>query len=162
MHRVGKAKLHGDESSLGNASGKLVGQFKFPYEYREDETLLTVDHDRIMFEWDWQGACKRHIPNGVSLTTWIRRRAKPEDVLAFLCDLFDTASSDPDTTFTGWRVLITINRSNGFPVYTMQLFARKNRGGTKVFTGPLGDNIDAKPNEMRSLRSGKVCHWGFG
>ena len=135
MPTVWKAVLHGDMGSLGNASNKLIRQFRFPYEYDEDETMIQADHDR-MLEWDYDHArfaFRLHTGTGeLGLAQWAKS-AGNEQVLALLKDLFKVDENHPGVKWTGYRITGTVNRSNGYPVYSLWLFAKKRSSGTKVY-----------------------------
>ncbi len=143
MHKVSIANRHGDMGSLGDASNKFIAQHQFPLEYQEDESLIQADHDR-MFQWDFdytRDTFKKHLETGeLYLPTWVKS-AKPEAVMALLKDLFKVQESHPDVEWTGYRITGTVNRSNGYPVYSLWLFSKTKGSGTKVYSGSHAPNV---------------------
>ncbi len=155
MREVSKASLTGDMGSLGDASNKLIKQFRFPFQYKEDELLLQADHDR-MFEWDYEhtrDAFKHHMKTGeLGLPSWAQK-STGKQVLELLKDLFRVDKHYPGVKWTGYRITGTVNRSNGYPVYSLWLFAKREGSKTKVYSG------DRAPNTMWSQDS--ECKIGF-
>lgn len=145
MPQVEKAVLHGDMGSLGSASNKLIRQFNFPWTYDDDEKMIQADHDRIIM-WDYKHATAcfdRHMKTGeMGLTCWAQQHASDEQVMALLKDLFKVIHQLPEIEWTGYRITGTVNRSNGYPVYSLWLFAKKKGSGTKVYSDELGANVD--------------------
>lgn len=114
----------GAMSSLGNASYMLIRQHDFPAAYNpEMDTMIGWDHDRIMSH-DYEHARRcfdQHLKTGeLSLESWALQ-ASPAEIIAFLQDIL---KADTKVAWTGFRILGTVNRSNGFPVWTFQLFAK--------------------------------------
>lgn len=144
MREVSKASLTGDMGSLGRASNKLIKQFNFPFRYGNDEQLIQADHDR-MYEWDYQhttDAFRRHMTTGgMGLPCWVQQHATDAQVIALLKDLFKTDEHYPDVVWTGYRITGTVNRSNGFPVYSLWLFAKRKESKTKVYSGERAPNV---------------------
>ena len=130
--------LSTDMGSLGDASYVLIAQYQFPHFYDEKDNLFGADHDRC-FTWDYQHArecCTRHMKSGEGHIATFARTSNPELVLAFIQDIL---KANPKVKWTGWRVMGTVNRRNGYPVYTLELFA--NNSGVEVFSGPLAPNV---------------------
>lgn len=123
----------GAMESLGNASYMLIRQHQFPHKYNPDLDQMTGwDHDRIrQQQYDHCMRCfKQHTGTGdMGLQSWAEQAA-PEQILAFLKDILKASD---DTEWTGFRILGTVNRSNGYPVYTLQLFAKHAESSTEVF-----------------------------
>ena len=158
MHTVSRAALHGDLGSLGRASNKLICQFNFPYEYDEDEQMLQADHDR-MLQWDYnhaRAAFQRHMKTGeLGLQGWVPATDN-QQVLALLKDLFKVNENHPGVKWTGYRITGTVNRSNGYPVFSLWLFA-KNRGSeTKVYSGSHAPNVQDGGVDDRGFHHGNV------
>lgn len=132
-------------SSTGNASGMLLRQYNFPDTYAEKDKHVTADHDRVIM-WDrehWDACIKRAKSIGDrSLEYWCEQ-GKAEDILTFLADLFssETIGNTKDIKWTGFRILGTVNRSNGYPVYTLELFAKHKDTKTKVYSTPMAPNV---------------------
>lgn len=146
MPTVCKAVLRGDMGSLGRASNKLIRQFKFPYEYDADEEMIQADHDR-MLQWDYDhadAAFSNHMGTGeLGLAQWTKS-AGSEQVLALLKDLFKVDENHPGVKWTGYRITGTVNRSNGYPVYSLWLFAKKRGSETKVYSGSCAPNVQGE------------------
>lgn len=146
MRSVSIAKMHGDMGSLGMAANKLIRQFNFPLHYEDDEPLLHADHDRVI-QWDHEhamAAFKRHMNTGdMVLASWARS-ASDKRVMALLEDLLKVKESEnySDVKWTGYRITGTVNRSNGYPVYSLWLFAKRKDSETEVFTGEDAPNVD--------------------
>lgn len=117
--------------SFGKASHMLIREHAFPVEYDpQKDMLLSWDHDRIMQQFDHAFECfKKHTGTGEGgLDRWCMH-ATPEQVLAFLIEIF---KADPSVTWTGFRVLGSVNRSSGYPYWTLQLFAKHPESSTRV------------------------------
>lgn len=144
MRQVSKATLPGDMGSLGRASNKLIKQFRFPFQYEEDEPLIQADHDRMVVG-DYEhvmGAFKRHMDTGDRwLPAWAQK-STGKQVLALLEDLFKVDENYPGVKWTGYRITGTVNRSSGYPVYSLWLFAKRRGSKTKVYSGDRAPNTD--------------------
>ena len=131
---------YGEMGSLGKASYMLLRQFQFPNEYEEKDTLISADHDRCLM-WDYAHVCecfKKHMNTGeMGLGHWINS-AFDEKVIDFLKDIL---KADTEVVWTGYRVMGTVNRSNGYPVYTLELFAKHAESKTTVYTGANAPNV---------------------
>lgn len=123
---------HGALGSFGDAAYMLIRQNDFPKSYREDEQLITADHDRCI-SWDYdhfKGCCKRYVGSGeLAIGDWARR-APPDEIMAFLIDVL---KADSGVKWTGFRIMGSVNKSNGYPVWTLELFSKKEGSDTKVF-----------------------------
>lgn len=139
-----------DLGSLGNAEYVLIRQHNFPHFYNDSDVVLSADHDRCLM-WDRRHAldcCQRHMGNGELYIQTFVSTASPSVVLDFLKDLL---KANPEKNWTGWRVMGTVNRSNGYPVYSLQLFA--NNSGVEVYSSQSAPNV---------RNSDKMVHdWGF-
>jgi len=139
-------RRHGAMGSLGDASYMLIRQHQFPHEYDADLDKMTGwDHDRIMQQQHEHGrrCFQQHTGTGeLGLQGWAEE-ATPEQILAFLKDILKASD---DVEWTGFRILGTVNRSNGYPVFTLQLFAKHSDSQTEVF-----DTKDA-PHLIRGSR----------
>lgn len=153
MPTVWKAVLHGDMGSRGSASNKLIRQFKFPYEYDADEEMIQADHDR-MLQWDHahaSAAFSRHMGTGeLGLAQWAKS-AGNEQVLLLLKDLFKVDENHPGVEWTGYRITGTVNQSNGYPVYSLWLFAKKQGSETKVYSGSHAPNVEDGDSKGRNI-----------
>lgn len=141
MPTVSKAVLHGDLGSLGRASNKLIRQFNFPHQFDEDEQMLQADHDRIL-GWDYDHACaafQRHMKTG-ELQGWAPS-VDNQQVLALLKDLFKVDEDYPGVKWTGYRITGSVKISNGYPVFSLWLFAKKRGSETKVYSGSRAPNV---------------------
>lgn len=123
----------GAMGSFGDASYMLIRQHQFPHEYDPDLDKITGrDHDRIMQQdYEHGNRCfEEHTNTGDGGLQWWAEEATPEQIFAFLKDIL---KADEDVEWTGFRILGTVNRGNGYPVYTLQLFAKHPDSQTKVF-----------------------------
>lgn len=136
-------------SSTGDASGMLCGQYQFPYEYTDEDMFLSNDHDRLI-SWDadhFRQCMEKHGIKGEagfsnpSLIT-------PEKMLDFLKDIFQVEKKYPEVKWTGWRILGTVNRSNGFPVFSLQLFA--NNSEVEVYSNGNAPNVKGYEEKIDS------------
>lgn len=132
IHQVLKANPYCSNTlgSLGNAENMLLRQYKFPDEYDIDEDILiSAYHDRC-FQWDHNHAtkaCKKAFNNGeLRIESWVES-ANPKDVMDFLIDILKV---DTNIKWTGCRVLGTVHRSNGYPIFTLELFCNKSNTET--------------------------------
>lgn len=112
----------------------LIRQYKFPHEYDADLDLHTsADSDRCC-QWDWNhaiGCFRKYTGTGpLGLSHWLTK-ASDRKVIAFFKELLKART---DVRWTGYRVLGTVNRSNGFAVYTLELFAKHPKSLTQVET----------------------------
>lgn len=148
MNQVTKADPYnpGRMGSLGDASGMLIRQYKFPFEYEFGiDKLVSADSDRISY---WCGidrtseCCKRRTGRGsMGIGDWVRN-AKIDDIVAFLTEMLD---ADSTVMWTGFRVLGTVNRSNGYPIFTLELFS-KGKTKTKVYSNENAPNVKTVGN----------------
>jgi hypothetical protein len=140
MTKVFQANLEGDMGSLGSASYKLLRQHNFPHEYdREKDELIGWDHDRIMDHIGYgrfQNIVKRYDPAKQYCVNSAASRMHYDDVMKMLAELLEVPTHKG---WTGFRIMGTVNRSNGYPVYTIELF--KNNTGVKTYTGSNAPNV---------------------
>jgi hypothetical protein len=126
--------------SLGDGAYLLIRQFNFPLEYSDQDKHVQADHDRC-FMWDYKHASrcfKQHTGTGdLGFEQWVDS-AKDEQVIAFLADILKATAS---VVWTGYRIMGTVNRSNGYPVWTLELFAKGPMSDTKTYTGPNAPNV---------------------
>ena len=131
--------------SFGDAMYMILGQYRFPLHYDpERETVQVVDSDRV---------------GPLHLSECYARHLKPLDEERSLGALHqaipqlpgpvlvayavDVVKADPKRTWTGARVLGSVNRGNGYPVYSFEVFARDPEGDTQVFSGRTASNVQA-------------------
>lgn len=136
--------------SFGNARYMLMQQYNFPDKYSNKDKIECADSDRI-YSWDYQHACDVHnkyrgLPGDMGMESWLHQ-GKPEEVMAFIKELL---KADPNVEWTGFRVLGTVNMSNGYTVWSYELFAKHPESNTAVFTGPNAPNV--KGNESMFLK----------
>ena len=132
-----------ETGSLGRASGMLIRQHNFPHQYDSQlDKITSADHDRC-FQWDHAHARRcftEHTGTGeLNLERWVTSQP-PDKVIAFLSDILK-ADAGAFRAWTGFRVLLTVNRSNGFPVYTLELFAKHPDSHTQVYSGENAPNV---------------------
>lgn len=146
MYQVLMAKpYHYDAmSSTGNASSMLLRQSNFPNTYDKRDVHTNADHDRCM-GWDYKhalAACQKHMHTGdMGIGHWVQNLASHDEVIAFFVDILKADEQYPGVKWTGFRLLGTVNRSNGFPVYTLELFAKHPDTDTEVYTGQDAPNV---------------------
>jgi len=146
MNRVFTAApyVYGQMGSLGRAAYMLIRQFQFPDTYDDRDIHISADHDRC-FQWDRvhaQQCCARHLKTGeLGIEGWVGR-ASEEQVIAFLKDILKTEERFPDAVWTGFRVLGSVHQGNGFPVFTLELFAKHAESDTQVYTGAVAPNVN--------------------
>jgi hypothetical protein len=132
--------------STGNASNMYIRQFNFPAEWDRDvDKITSADSDRLL-SWDYDGFRKtlqKHIGTGEGAIGDWTRNATDEEAMAFIKEALKVAENYPDVVWTGYRVTGTVHRGNGFPIYTLTLFA--NRSGVAVYSDELAPNVE-KPS----------------
>lgn len=155
----------GAMGSLGDASGMLLRQWRFPDTYNEKETVWSSDHDRIIsWDYDHWGECVSRVKDKMGksgLQSWWQN-GRPTHILAFVVDALKANEKDTewaDTKWTGFRILGTVNRSNGYPVYSLQLFAKDNKAHTKVYSDANAPNVK---QTMTGLQLKNIVGWGPG
>lgn len=133
--------------STGDASGMLLRQWRFPDTYADKETVWSSDHDRIIsWDYDHWGECIGRVKaktGKFGLENWFQN-GKPTHILAFIVDALkanEKGTEHENTKWTGFRVLGTVNRSNGYPVYSLQLFAKDSKSKTKVYSDANAPNV---------------------
>jgi hypothetical protein len=147
---MAEAYRPGGMSSLGNASNMFMRQFLFPLQYDVNQDILTsADSDRLL-GWDYKGfraTLQKFVGTGEgAIGSWVRREyetgqeATDEVVLEFIKEALKVKENHPGVNFSGWRVTGTVNLGNGFPVYTLSLFA--NRSGVKVYSDESAPNVE--------------------
>ncbi|MBI5654717.1 hypothetical protein HZC53_03640 [Candidatus Uhrbacteria bacterium] len=143
--------------SLGNASLMFIRQFQFPDTYDPLDGYVGVDHDHVMSE--GRNRCieclMRHTGFGeLGLGDWARRTRDADEkfyvvsdvkIIAFLKDFLQ---AEPGTNWTGYRITQTVNRGNGAPVWTLEIFAKHPDSKTKVYTGQDAPNVE-RPRSRR-------------
>jgi hypothetical protein len=91
---------------------------------------------------------------------WLQSASK-KPLMAFIIEALKVDQTDPETEWTGCRILGTVNRSNGYPVYSFQLFANKSKA--KVYSGQCAPNVKGfgKKDKRNAVMS--VAGWdGYG
>jgi hypothetical protein len=129
----------GNMGSFGKANYMYIAQSNFPLEYTDEEKLHSADSDRV-WSWDHEHSSavnKKHLPERMGLEEYLRTSSH-EHVLAWLVELLKV---EPGVTWTGWRILGSVNRSNGYPVYNYAVFARDPNGDTEVYSGGRAPNV---------------------
>jgi len=136
----------GEMGSFGKASYMLLHQFQFHDMYDSDlDKLITADHDRCM-SWDFKHARRcfeEHTGTGeLHFETWSRRQSN-EKVISFLKDILKANTS---VEWTGYRIMGGVHQGNGYPVWTLELFAKHPKSDTKVYTGSDAPNVHKVKN----------------
>jgi hypothetical protein len=123
--------------SFGDASNMLLRQFNFPGEYDSDVDVMTqADHDRC-FSWDYKHTREvftKYLKTGeLHLTSWLQEKETTDEiVMSFLKEMLNTEKNHPGVEWTGYQITYTVNRSNGYPVFSFSLFC--NKSGVPVYS----------------------------
>jgi hypothetical protein len=137
--------------SLGDATAMYLSQYRFPFRYASNETVWSVDHDRIIgWNYDhWENLIKKYKEKmgDYGLETWFIH-GKSSDLLAFIVEALETKTKN---VWTGYRILCTVNKMNGNPVYTLQLFAKAKDSTTPVYSSERAPNV--KQNTIYNPRN---------
>ena len=141
-----QAYRYGAMGSLGDASYMLIRQVNFPAEYDPAvDEFMTADDDRLLsWDYDHTRACfKKYTGSGeLRFGEWAQG-ASEEDLMECIKALL---KADRLIDWTGCRVLGTVHRGNGYPVWTLQLFA--NKSGVKVYSGPFAPNVEKSDDDI--------------
>jgi hypothetical protein len=132
--------------ATGRASGMLIRQHRFPFTYGEGEIVFSLDHDRVATEENFRQAVREIIPadrEGRRPSLWaFFLKANPEIIRRFIAAVASPhAHSYSDARWTGFRVLASINRGSGYPVWHLQLFAKRPRSRTPVYSNEAAPNV---------------------
>jgi hypothetical protein len=131
---------YGRMGTFGKASNMLIKQYCFPDTYDEKDQILRADHDRCK-QWDYEhatGCIKKHTGWGeMGIGGWVEK-SNHEKVFAFLKDIL---KADEKVAWTGYRVTGSVNRSNGYPVFSLELFSKHPESDTKVYSGVTAPNV---------------------
>ena len=126
------ASLDGEMGSFGNAENKLFTQRNYPFIYDNDiDVILSADSDRCRM-WDNdhnEKVYKQHGVTQLSVGQWSQRSSKKK-IMDFLIDVL---KADKEINWTGYRISVTVNRSNGYPVYHFSLFSKGKDSDTIVY-----------------------------
>jgi hypothetical protein len=118
-----------------------ICQSQFPTEYNTDsgDVLLTtyLDRYRRHYHEEYDALCKKfRIKGDLSLTDWFMYSSSDE-VLPFLISVFRIIFGDfmDQHVWVGYRVLVSINKSNGYPYHYIELFHRGENSSTELSDG---------------------------
>lgn len=128
--------------SFGKAEYMLIRQHKFPAKWEMGvDVVVSADSDRIL-GWDYDGFRKtlsKYVGSGeLAIGEWAKT-ANSDDLMAFIKEALKVEEIHPGVEFTGCRVLGTVNRSNGFPIYSLEVFA--NKSGQKEYSEGIAPNV---------------------
>lgn len=125
-------------ASSGKADGMLIRQFRFPEAYDVRETFTSTRHDSMRFldRERVDALLKKYRTSEVHLGTWARRQ-DDETLFALVKEV---SKADPNVAWTGYRILGTI-QLNGYPFWTLELFAKLPGTSTPVYTGDVAPNV---------------------
>ncbi len=139
-HQVAMARPYRKNAleSIGDASLMLIRQKNFPNQFDERDSYEMSDHDRLKPE-HVSSCCKQHIGNTDWCIGYWARKAFDRQIMAFLIDILE---ADKSIKWTGYRIMGTLNRSTGWPVWTLELFAKHPETDTLVYTGPNAPNVE--------------------
>lgn len=133
-----------ETGSLGRASNMYIRQFEFPNKYSASDVYTQIDLDRICHTHEVARAFEKHGVRGeMSFGSWVRKQ-HDKTVLACLADIVPhfTKVKPLAAGWTGYRVLLTVHRGNGFPVFHLELFSKHPEGGTIVHSGSNAPNVE--------------------
>lgn len=141
---VFQARYKYEPHSLGSMSSTcymLIRQYNFPNTYDPDfDLMLDADSDRLVEQdGDRINQCfKEHnVGSIVSIESWVKS-AEDKSILNFLCDLFQVEKKEK---WTGYRILGGVHQRNGWPVWSLSLFAKHPNTNTQVYTGEDAPNV---------------------
>lgn len=139
MHKLMNANYGGDLGSFGKAEYRLMRQYKFPSEFdQHKDKFTTADHDRCLM-WDHNHATRvirEHTGGGDQRIGQWAQTASEKAIFDFLIAILKTDEKD----WTGFRIMGTVNRSNGYVVWSLQLF--KNGSGVAEYSGDTAPNVN--------------------
>jgi hypothetical protein len=124
----------------------LLKQYQFPHTYDPRDKLAAADSDRcFQSDYDHARRCfQQHTGTGeMGLEYWLKS-ANDEQVIAFLKDIL---KADASIEWTGYRILGSVHRGNGYAVWTLELFAKHPESSTEVYTGAEAPNVLNAPRE---------------
>jgi hypothetical protein len=126
--------------SMGNASCMFICQHDFPNSFSAEDKLITADHDRCM-DRDYSRynqIIQKFTGFGEGgLWQWLRENSKKR-VMQFMIEFLE---ADSTVNWTGCRAMLTVHRGNGWPVVTLQLFAKHPGSKTKIYSGANAPNV---------------------
>lgn len=167
---IGKAEAYrwGAMGSLGDASNMIMRQFNFPAVFVPNvDDIASADSDRIL-GWDYnhfRAVLKKYVGTGEgAIGSWVRQEyqtgMEPTDqvVMDFIKEALKISENHPGVDWTGWRITGTVHRGNGFPIYTLSLFA--NRSGVEVYSDEMAPNVEGLT--MDKCINGRGSVWGTG
>jgi hypothetical protein len=126
---------------LGDASLMLMRQYKFPARYDPDlDKLINSDHDICLSEnYKRTTDCvKKHTNQGECGIGYWAQKASDEKIIEFLKDILE---ADLSMEWTGYRILGSVHRNNGFPIWSLELFSKHPKSDTVVYTGEDAPNV---------------------
>lgn len=130
--------------SLDRTAHMYLRQFQFPnvYDGKLDNKIM-ADSDRT-FLWDHQHARRcfqQHTGTGeLGFERWILSTTD-KAAMEFLKDIL---KADESVEWTGYRVTGSVHQGNGYPVWTLELFAKHPESETQVYTGENAPNVRGK------------------
>lgn len=138
--------------SLDRTAYMLIWQHDFPNEYTDNDKIIGADHDRLrVWHSDFSEVVKRHTGTGeLGIGDWVRKN-NPEKVMAFLIELMH---ADPLVQWTGYRVMGSVHQGNGYPVFSINLFAKHPESKIEVYSGDR-----SAPNIEKSTE--RYDPWGY-
>jgi hypothetical protein len=161
--QVFKSNLGGDMGSFGKAEYRLFVQREFPAEYEKDKDMMvSADHDRMQ-SWDYD-RFKEFLNkvNAVSNCSYLGdcfAQMGTETALEILkFGLLPNEKEYTDRIWTGYRVMGTVNRATGYPVWSLSIFSKHPDTDTKVYSGFNAPNINM-PEGKRKGRFDTYESW---
>lgn len=137
--------------SLDRTSYMCLRQFQFPDTFDSQlDKHMTADSDRVS-SWDFNHAMncyKKHTGTGdMGLERWIRS-ASDESIMAFLKEILK--ADDDKVQWTGYRIMGSVHQGNGYPIWTLELFAKSEESNTNVYSDENAPNVRGeKPEGFR-------------
>ena len=146
----------------GRAEYMLLNQHQFPLDYSDQDRLWSVDHDRMLDRnyHEFRRLMTEQYGGGELSLGQYFRNCTPKFGLEFMVKLFEKVCNTPCREATGWRVLETTHRQNGYPVFSLELF-QKVSPDTEVFDGDDAPNVE-KWKETKFTRFGYTTYYESG
>ena len=124
-------------------SGMFIRQFNFPNFFDSDlDQYESFDND-VLREKDCEkhNSCfDKHTGSGeLRFGEWVKK-SSDETIIDFLKDML---SVDLGVDWTGYRILVSRDSSNGYQVWFLEIFSKHPNSSTKVYTGEKAPNVQA-------------------
>lgn len=119
----------------------FVRQFNFPSTFGADSDMYESADNDVLREKDCErhNVCfAKHTGTGeLGFSNWVEE-SSDELVLNFIKDILEV---DANLNWTGYRILVSRSLSNGYIIWTFEIFLKHPESNTMVFTGDGAPNI---------------------